>query len=214
MNPERQIYYIAADRQRQKIPWVQVREPNGQRHEYTVEGGLNEAQITSSERRLMDCIDCHNRPTHIFRDPAQAMNEALTQGLIDRKIPYVKKAGTEALQEAGLKQNAPQEIKQQISHYYESTHASFYSANRPLIDKAIQEMQRICNNNVFPEMGVKWSTYPENIGHQRFPGCFRCHDSEHTRKDGRTIEQDCEMCHTVLAQEEAEPEILKRLGIR
>lgn len=214
MDPERRFYYIAADRQRQKIPWVEVQGPNGQRHVYTAKGDLNEAQIASSERRLMDCIDCHNRPTHILRDPDQAMNQSLASGRIDSKIPYIKKVGTEALQEVGLKKGRPQEIEKKISEYYASKQADFYRANRPLVDQAIQEITVIYNHNVFPEMDVKWSTYPDNIGHERFPGCFRCHDSEHADKDGAVIEQDCDLCHTVLAQEEKEPEILKKLGIQ
>ena len=36
----------------------------------------------------------------------------------------------------------------------------------------------------------------------------------HATRDGKaTITQDCEVCHTVLAQEESDPEILKTLGL-
>ena len=67
--------------------------------------------------------------------------------------------------------------------------------------------------NVFPEMGVKWGTYINNIGHTDFPGCFRCHDGEHTTKSGATISQDCSTCHEMLAMEEPDPKILKDLGM-
>ena len=36
--------------------------------------------------------------------------------------------------------------------------------------------------NVFPEMKVGWGTYPNNIGHEDFPGCFRCHDGHTSRR--------------------------------
>jgi hypothetical protein len=60
---------------------------------------------------------------------------------------------------------------------------------------------------------VTWGTYPNNLGHTDFPGCFRCHDGSHTTADGKTIAQDCNTCHEPLAMDEASPEILKTLGI-
>ncbi len=71
----------------------------------------------------------------------------------------------------------------------------------------------IYNRNVFPDLKVSWGTYPNNLGHTDFPGCFRCHDGSHTTRDGKTIAQDCNSCHEPLAMDEASPEILKTLGI-
>ena len=50
---------------------------------------------------------------------------------------------------------------------------------------------------MFPAMKVKWGTYPNNIGHTFFNGCFRCHDDNHKAKDGSVIKQDCETCHAM-----------------
>ena len=44
-------------------------------------------------------------------------------------------------------------------------------------------------------MKVGWGTYPNNIGHVAFPGCFRCHDEIHKTTDGTAIQQDCQTCH-------------------
>ena len=60
-------------------------------------------------------------------------------------------------------------------------------------------------------MKIEWGTYPNHIGHQDFPGCFRCHDDEHSTPEGETISQDCYTCHTLLALEEENPEILEQL---
>ncbi len=66
--------------------------------------------------------------------------------------------------------------------------------------------------NVFPEMNVRWGAYPNHIGHEVSDGCFRCHDDEHMASDdGRSLSQDCFLCHTLLAIEEEEPEILEML---
>ena len=79
--------------------------------------------------------------------------------------------------------------------------------------EAGQAVLAIYNRNVFPDLKVSWGTYPNNLGHMDFPGCFRCHDGSHTPADGKTITQDCNTCHEPLAMEEASPEILKTLGI-
>jgi hypothetical protein len=46
-------------------------------------------------------------------------------------------------------------------------------------------------------MNVKWGTYPNNLGHMFFQGCFRCHTDTLKAKDGTTINQDCERCHAM-----------------
>ncbi len=218
MDPKREIHYYPADRQRQTIPWVQVRQPDGALVEYqtgAVEGG---GQPNPEQRRLMDCIDCHNRPTHIFEDPDQGMDRALSSGRINRGIPFIKKVGTEALQATELKKagggDRTVQIEKQVRDFYEKNQAEIYKSRRADIETAIREIRAIYQRNVFPKMNADWTTYPANLGHERFPGCFRCHDSEHTSKDGKSIEQDCDKCHTILAQDEAAPEILKQLGIR
>jgi hypothetical protein len=62
-------------------------------------------------------------------------------------------------------------------------------------------------------MKVSWGTYPNNLGHTDYPGCFRCHDGSHNSADGKTISQDCNLCHEPLAMDEPSPEILKTLGV-
>ena len=75
-------------------------------------------------------------------------------------------------------------------------------------------MQAIYRRNVFPDMKVTWGTYPNNIGHEDYIGCFRCHDESHKRADGATITQDCTACHAILAQEEKDPKVLSDLGLQ
>ncbi|MFB3903505.1 MAG: cytochrome c3 family protein [Acidobacteriota bacterium] len=218
MGPGREIYYYPADRQRQTIPWVQVREPNGAAFEYKSGAAETASPPPPEQRRLMDCIDCHNRPTHIFQDPEQGMDRALAAGRISRTIPFIKKIGVEVLQATALKKagggDRSAEIEKRVRDCYQKDHAEVYKSKRAEIDAAIREIQAIYRRNVFPKMNVDWTTYPSNLGHERFPGCFRCHDSEHAAEGGKTIEQDCDKCHTILAQDEPEPEILKQLGIR
>jgi hypothetical protein len=80
------------------------------------------------------------------------------------------------------------------------------------IDAASTAIGNIYASNVFPVMKVDWNTYPNHIGHEQSPGCFRCHNDEHESEDGRVISQDCDTCHSLLAMEEESPEVLQMLN--
>ena len=71
------------------------------------------------------------------------------------------------------------------------------SASSPALTRMIAGVQDVYARNVFPAMKVGWGTYPNNIGHVAFPGCFRCHDDNHKAPDGTVIQQDCETCHDI-----------------
>jgi hypothetical protein len=100
-----------------------------------------------------------------------------------------------------------------IVGFYQQNYADLYAARSQDISEAGQAILAIYNRNVFPDLKVTWGTYPNNLGHMDFPGCFRCHDGSHTTADGNAITQDCGTCHEPLAMDEASPEILKTLGI-
>jgi hypothetical protein len=85
---------------------------------------------------------------------------------------------------------------------------------RPLVDAAAQRLVSMYDRNVFPEMKVTWGTYPNNIGHMDYPGCFRCHDGSHTTKDGKTLSNDCSLCHNILATDETHPSVLNDLQLQ
>ena len=66
---------------------------------------------------------------------------------------------------------------------------------------------------MFPDLKVTWGTYPNNLGHTDYPGCFRCHDEAHLTAAKKTISQDCSLCHQPVAVDEASPDILKTLEL-
>lgn len=214
INPNRITRYRSVDEKRQAIGWVQVKEGDHLR-EFR-RGGAEDAsglQETDGEERVMDCIDCHNRPTHIFALPGPAMDEALASGKIDRSIPFIKKVGVEILTEAGKIEALPDHVADRVISYYQETYPDLPQEKRSLVEQAAAEIEQIYQRNVFPEMKLTWGTYANNIGHQDFPGCFRCHDGELSDSDGNAIEQDCEACHSILAWDEENPEILSQLGL-
>jgi hypothetical protein len=168
----RNIEYVTTDAAHQNIPWV------------SVDGTIFKTADASGERRKMDCLDCHNRPTHAFDMPAQAVDQAIASGALDRSTPFIKRDAVLALTGKKPMEGLPPAVKQ------------------------------IHERNVFPEMMVSWGAYPNNIGHDAFPGCFRCHDDNHKNERGDSITQDCSACHELLAVSEDNPEILKTLGLQ
>ena len=163
----------------------------------------------------MDCIDCHNRPTHIYRLPEEAIDLAILNREIDPSLPYVKKKGVEILKASYSSElDAQARIPQGVRDFYQKEYPEIYTSKAQVIDTAAQALYRVYSQNVFPRMNVTWGTYPNNLGHQDFPGCWRCHDESHKSTDGRTITQDCTACHDLVAQDEENPklpsELLKR----
>jgi hypothetical protein len=198
MNVANQVEYIAIDDKRQVIPWVRVKDRFGSVREYSAEGVTDE-QLAKGERRTMDCMDCHNRPSHaIAATPERAVNEVMARGDIPKTLPFIRREAVKALKVDYPSQDAAErEISRALREFYRSTDPRTYMSSRQDVEKAVQATTAIYRRNVFPEMKVQFGTYPNNIGHMDFPGCFRCHDDNHKSKEGKTISQDCETCHKV-----------------
>ena len=110
-------------------------------------------------------------------------------------------------------QEAGQKIRGGLSAFYKQAYPGVYSKRTADIQAAGRALSTIYDQNVFPELRVTWGTYPNNLGHTDFPGCFRCHDGDHTTSDRKTIPQDCGVCHQMLAVQEKSPDVLKTLGV-
>jgi nitrate/TMAO reductase-like tetraheme cytochrome c subunit len=213
-DPNSQIVFTATDRGRQTIPVVTYRAPDGKVTVYKSAGAkTSAAELAHAEARTMDCVDCHNRPGHSFQAPERAVDEALGQGQINPKLPFIKKEAVAVLhQEHANRDTAPAEIEASINAYYRTNYPAVASGNAGDIKNAIGAVQAIYLRNVFPEMKVSWGTYANNLGHTDFPGCFRCHDGDHQSADGRSIPNDCGTCHNLVAVDEKNPQILTGLG--
>src|SRR5690242_13493349 len=88
MSVANRVQYIATDEARQKIPWVRLITSQGVVTEYRVPTFTND--IRRYELRTMDCIDCHNRPSHRYTPPNEAVNLTLRLGHIDPTLPWIK----------------------------------------------------------------------------------------------------------------------------
>ncbi len=156
----------------------------------------------------MDCIDCHNRPTHIYVAPDLSVDRSISGHAIDATLPYIKQQGVAVLTaEYKSGDEAQQAIADKINKFYQEKYPQIVSTKADSIKGAVTELQRIYSTTFFPYMRVNWKTHPNNIGHFYFPGCFRCHDGNHVSKDGKVISKDCNSCHTVLEQQESGTQI-------
>jgi hypothetical protein len=208
------ITYIASDEKRQVIPWVDHRNPDGSFTEFTsTDNPPRPDLLAHGERRLMDCMDCHNQPSHTFHLPEEAVDTEMSAGRISPSLPYVHKVSTQLLKRDYSSQlDAETQIPQLLREYYRTNYFGIYNSQRAVIEQAAKALVYIYDGNVFPAMRVTWGTYPNNLGHMDFPGCFRCHDGNHKSKDGQVVTQDCNTCHSLLAMEEPNPKILQELG--
>ena len=211
------ITYITTDARRQEIPKVTYRDDKGQMVEYVTAEYKNipKEKLATLTSRKMDCIDCHNRPTHAFHLPDRAVDKALSDKRMSADLPFIKRKAVELLKISYPDQKtAAAKIPVDLAEYYRTTYPEIFKHKRAQVDAAGEVVKAIYLRNVFPDMKITWGTHPNNIGHEEAVGCFRCHDGGHTSADGRTIQGDCDTCHVILAQEEKDPKVLKALGMR
>lgn len=206
------IRYAQSDESRQTIPWVEYTGADGKPTTY-VSSDAKAEDVAKMAKRVMDCMDCHNRPSHTFELPDRALDKAMANGEISPGLPWIKKQATELLKKPyATEAQAAAEIPAGLERFYQEKYPAIYSQHRTEITRSAQAVLGVFNRNVFPEMRITWGSYPNNLGHTDFPGCFRCHDGSHVSKDKKAITQDCASCHNVLAVEEPQPKILNELG--
>ncbi len=207
------IHYAASDSKRQNIPWVEYRNAQGVRRTYLA-GDAKPGAIAAMPKFEMQCVDCHNRAAHSFDTSERAIDHAIASGAICADLPFVKRNGLALIQgRYATPEEAAARITAGLSGFYRQTYPDLYAKRGRDIQMAGQALAAAYNRNVFPDLRVTWGTYPNNLGHADYPGCFRCHDGSHTTPANESITQDCGTCHNAVAVEEAAPEILKSLGV-
>ncbi len=193
------VTFAAADKKLQIIPWVKVKHADGSEVTYKAKKThLSPSEIDKLPRHSMDCMDCHNRPAHSFPPPDAAVDQAILRGRIPSDLPWVKKIAVESVfKERKDSEMAHDIMRKFITGYYEKNYPDVANKRKGDIDKVVTVMTDIFDRGVFPKMNVDWETYPVNIGHRYWPGCFRCHDGKHVTDDGKVLAHDCNgTCHS------------------
>jgi len=203
INKNVKIEYISGSKDREIIPWVKYTDLITGKVKIFMdeENPIDKKAMDSLEHRTMDCMDCHNRPSHKYLSAPNFIDNAMVSGLIPNDIPFIKMAAMEALKTSyNTKDTAHLEINNVITTYYKEELEGAYDSDLQRIGKAITAIQGEYDKNVFPFMKVDATRYLDHIGHLESDGCFRCHSDRHKTATGETISRDCDMCHTILAQ--------------
>jgi hypothetical protein len=209
LGPGVTIRYRHTDEARQDIPWVEYESPAG-KTVYAVKG----AKVEGLPLREMDCMDCHNRPTHTYEMPDRGLDNAMNAGQISASLPFAKKKALEIIKASyASREEAARQIPAAFEKYYRDKYPTLWASRRSEVTASALQVLALWNRNVFPAMKVAWGSYPNNLGHMDFPGCFRCHDGSHAAPGDRSITQDCNACHNLLAVEEKAPKVLTDLGL-
>lgn len=202
MNVANKIEYIYTDSIRSEIPWVKITSKDGSEKIYRdTESDFDENNFPPENLRKMDCIDCHNRPSHIYNPADKSVNLSLSLGRIDETLPYIKSVAVDALEDKySTKENALDSIEISVTSFYQTNYPEIYTEKKSTIDKGIEEIKKIYKRNYFPTMNVSWRGFPNHLSHLYDEGCFRCHDGEHVSDEGDIIKKDCNLCHTIIEQ--------------
>jgi len=204
INPNVKIEYVTNEEFREHIQWVKyTNTETGDVVIYQDEmNTLPQEAIDSLEVRTMDCMDCHNRPSHLFNSPTDFIDDAINKGTVAKDLPYIKMIAMQVIKpQLGTTDSALTFIKDSITSFYKENHPEIYSEKQDLIEKAIAGIEEEFLKNCFPEMKVYNFAYLNHIGHQESLGCFRCHSGTHVSESGKYISKDCNLCHTIIAQQ-------------
>jgi len=203
INSNVKIEYASTNLKRDTIVWVKYTNlSTGEETVYTDENNpVDPETLKGMEFRTMDCLDCHNRPSHEYKSPIRFFDDAMTSGEISRELPDIKIVAMEILRnEFPTKDSAFKYIETEVISYYDMLYPELLESDRPLIDKAIKALQDGYARNVFPHMKASWKAYPNNMGHLETNGCYRCHNDGFKSQSNRTISRDCTLCHLIKEQ--------------
>ena len=88
-----------------------------------------------------------------------------------------------------------------LGDFYKLNYPDVYATKGAQIEAAKDELKVLYDLTTTPAMKVTAATYPNHMGHEDWPGCFRCHDGAHFKvvndvATNETIPSTCNTCHT------------------
>ena len=204
------VTYTSGDVRAQKIDLVEFKDADGTMKQYIAgtQVGVSTdvlpdiARLKASQTtRLMDCIDCHNRIGHAVASPDQAVDEAMAAGKISADLPFIKRDSVALLNGTYQSLDLADEAFAGLRATYAAKYPLVLKSHDKQINTSIDELKRIYRLIATPAMKVQAKTYPDNLGHQSAPGCFRCHDGAHYlvvkgKITNQKIPSECSTCHT------------------
>ncbi len=206
----RTVTFYSPDPRAQTIDYVEATQPDGSVATYISLAKVKdhgdvapdvEAIKATESPTTMSCYDCHNRAGHDIANPRSSIDEALTAGVIDKTLPYVKREAMQILYDTYPDVASADAAIDKLSQFYTLNYPSVAQSKATQIASAVSEIKTLYRLTATPEMKVSAKTYPNNLGHLDFPGCFRCHDGSHYKVvagqiTNQVIPSTCDTCHT------------------
>ncbi|OQY28603.1 MAG: hypothetical protein B6244_06760 [Candidatus Cloacimonetes bacterium 4572_55] len=204
---ENEVRYTSVGDQRDEMIWVESIQPDGSFKRFRNKRLTSSSEIESNDIRTLDCVDCHNRATHIYENPEDAVDDRIRMNLISRDLPFIKREGLSALTNNYPNREAAAEgIRNHIEGFYQRHYPNVGRQNMAKLDQAVLTLTDVYNRNIHHNMEIDWGVYPSHIGHKsQMTGCFRCHNQNMVTDDNSSIRHECTMCHSILAQESEKP---------
>ncbi len=200
-----EVRYASIDDKRKEMLWVEVKQEDGSFKRFTNKKHTD-INYSFDDERKMDCVDCHNRATHIYENPKEAVDMRIRKGLLDHELPYIKREALGAITSGFTTADVADEIiKNHITSFYRDNYPNLLGTKGESIDKTIATLQSVYNTNIHYGMNVDWGAYPNFLGHKNGSGCFRCHNNDLIDEVGTPIKNDCTMCHSILANDSPQP---------
>lgn len=200
------VKFVATGTQKQDIEFVEATFPDGEVVTYkSVKASMSDADIAAADKVTMSCMDCHNRAGHPFRDPETVVDAAFASGELNPKLPYVKEYILTLLDTPVTSQeDAMEKVDKAYENYAQAypDAATDYPAEteqaRAFIEQRKKFLADLMVSSEFPEAEhVTWKSFPDNLGHKDFPGCFRCHGGDLQNTAGEPIPVNCSTCHSL-----------------
>jgi len=204
---ENEVRYTSVDDERETMIRIEARQPDGSYRQYRNRALRAENfHGRSDDVRIMDCVDCHNRATHIYEDPEAAVDRRIAKGHVDRSLPFIKREMLHAITINYTSGAVARDgIRNHLYGFYRREFPGVIDTRMAALDAAVESARAIYARNVHHYMDIDWNTYPSFIHHRRGTGCFRCHNETFTDDTGAMIPFDCTTCHSILAYESPEP---------
>ncbi|MCB0109123.1 MAG: NapC/NirT family cytochrome c [Caldilineaceae bacterium] len=201
---ENQVEYIAEEAEPQldqEIPWVRVTyADSGVTEVFTdidAELPANFVEENADRMKVVDCMTCHNRISHKFVSPEDALDDALSRNIVSPAIPYIKQNAVAVMERQYPDMDEDSSRSSGLRDYYAANWSDYYAENSTEVDTAVQTLEDLYQRMVFPTMDASWTTHPDNLGHKDWPGCFRCHDGKHLNEKQESIRIECNLCHSI-----------------
>ena len=203
---DNKIRFLSSDESRQEITWVELTTADGEVRTYSRDSDETPSTEAVADARIMDCIDCHNRPTHTFYVPAKAIDWIIDTHPELAALPYFKRQAVKTIDDDyETHSTGMAAVRAAILDFYASEYPDVAATQSDLVTLAADLAAQAYGKSTFPDMDTNWETHPNHIGHDDFPGCMRCHDDEMATADGKyTIPMDCETCHIFLVADSEE----------